>query len=371
MTLPVPQPPVTPIEWTGTWRDGALRILDQTRLPRHEMVVDHNEPETVIEDIQRLAVRGAPVLGIVGAYALVLAARRILAKDPAITRPEFLTRFEVDATKVADARPTAVNLPAAVARGLDLVHNTPGSPEQLCDALLSSARALDAYERDACAKIGVAGAEWLRGRKRFVTHCNAGALVTTGLGTALAPLYVLQEAGEAPHVWVDETRPLLQGLRLTAYELGKGGVDHAVISDGVAAGLMRRGMIDAAITGADRVCANGDVVNKIGTYPLALAAQSHGIPFVVAIPLSTLDPNTPEGDAVPIEQRPDDADIYLTEGTAAHDLSVHAPAFDVTPASMVSALVSELGVLEAPNAENLGPWRARVPGAQSGSAPGR
>jgi methylthioribose-1-phosphate isomerase len=369
--FPVPEPPVSPIAWNGTWRDGALRILDQTRLPHHEMVRDHREAAGVIEDIRRLAVRGAPVLGVAGAYALVLSAREIIEADPTCTRPDFLAALDAAGTRIAAARPTAVNLPAAVERGLALARRVPGSPEQVADALLAGARALDDYEREACAAIGRAGAAWLEGRRRFVTHCNAGALVTTGIGTALAPIYVLKAAGADVHVWVNETRPLLQGLRLTAYELRKAGVSIAVVADGVTAGLMRRGQVDAAIVGADRICANGDVVNKVGTYAVALAAHRHGVPFVVAAPSSTLDPRTPEGDAVPIEERPHDAGAYLEPAAVAADLPVYAPAFDVTPAALVTAIVSEFGVLTEPDGARLGPWLARVPGAQADAAPGR
>jgi methylthioribose-1-phosphate isomerase len=176
------------------------------------------------------------------------------------------------------------------------------------------------------------------------------------MGTALAPIYRLAEAGPGVRVWVDETRPLLQGLRLTSWELGKAGIPHAVLVEGAAAGLLRRGEIDAVLVGADRVCRNGDVVNKVGTYPLALAAREHRVPFVVAAPLSTLDPKTASGDAVVIEERPADGGTYLLPGSARGDLEAFAPAFDVTPAPLVTALVTEKGVLERPDSDSLAAW---------------
>ena len=358
--LPVPPPPVTPLRWVGGWRDGALHLLDQTRLPRHELWREHDEPATVIEDIRRLAVRGAPAIGIAGAYALALAARAILAATPTMARPDFLDALREHGEAIASARPTAVNLPAGVARHLRLAEEAPGSPEQIAEALLAAAQDLDAYEREACAAMGRHGAAWLFGRTRFITHCNAGALVTTGIGTALAPIYVLQAAGEDVHVHADESRPLLQGLRLTAYELAKAGVPHRVLADGAAASLLRSGQVDAVITGADRVCANGDVVNKIGTYPLALAARTHGVPFVVAAPLSTLDPETASGADVPIEERPDDQRAYLQDDATPRELPAYAPAFDATPAALVSALVTEAGVLEKPDKALLADWCERA-----------
>lgn len=349
-SAPLPEPPVTPLRWRGSWRDGTLELLDQTRLPREETWLAHHRHATVIDDIVRLAVRGAPVIGIAGAYALVLAAREVLETDPVIDVAGFFERLEPRAEQIATARPTAVNLGAAVTRGLEAARRCPGSPEQMADALLEAARDLDAYEREACAAIARHGAAWLDGRTRFLTHCNAGALVSTGLGTALAPLYALHAAGRRIEVFADETRPLLQGLRLTAYELARGGVPVRVIADGAAAGRMAAGGVDAVIVGADRIGANGDVANKVGTYALALAAERHGIPFVVAAPRTTIDRGLPAGAPMPIEQRPDDVGRYLVEGCLPAGLRTWAPAFDRTPAALVSALVTERGVLERPTA---------------------
>ncbi len=367
----VPEPPVSPLRWQGSWKDGHLRLLDQTRLPRHETWREHETAETVIDDIRRLAVRGAPAIGIAGAYALVLAARQVLAAAPGMSRPDFLEGLAAAARPIADARPTAVNLPAAVERHLALAGEAPGSPEQIAQALLAAAEGLDAYERASCAAMGRYGAAWLHGRRNLLTHCNAGALVTSGIGTALAPIYVLHASGEEVFVYADESRPLLQGLRLTSYELGKAGVPHAVQADSAAAGLMARGGVDAVIVGADRVCANGDVVNKVGTYSVALAAHRHGVPFVVAAPLSTLDSETAAGADVPIEDRPADAGAYLEPETVPIDLTAHAPAFDVTPHELVSALVSEAGVVENPDKSRLDAWCRQARGLQTGTGAGR
>jgi len=369
----VPEPPVTPLAWHGSWRDGHLRLLDQTRLPRHETWVTHHDAAGVITDIRRLAVRGAPAIGIAGAYALALAARTLLAKVPSLGREAFLEPLGTAACRIANARPTAVNLPAAVSRHLVRVRANPAAdtPEAICAALLEDAHALWTYEREACASMGRYGAAWLHGSTRFLTHCNAGALATSGIGTALAPLYVLHASGVPIHVTADESRPLLQGLRLTAYELAKAGIPYVVEVDSAAAGLLRSGAIDAVITGADRICANGDVVNKVGTYAVALAAHAAGVPFVVAAPLSTLDAETASGADVAIEDRPADAAAYLLPDTAPDDLAAFAPAFDVTPAHLVTALVSERGVLEQPDNIRIQPWLSASRALQDGVEGGR
>lgn len=335
----LPAPPVTPLVWSGDAATGALRLLDQTLLPGEERVLERTRLDDLLTDIRRLAVRGAPLLGLAGAYGLVLAAREALAEGEG--PEEVRAAFVWSAERLASARPTAVNLPAAVHAALAATEGL--APEALGPALLASAQALEARERAATEAIARHGATLLAGRRRVLTHCNAGALVTPGLGTALAPLYALHHRGQPVHVWVDETRPLLQGLRLTAWELARAGVPHAVINDGAAADLMRRGEVDAAIVGADRVCANGDVANKVGTYGVALACRHHGIPFYVAAPLSTLDRGTPSGEAVRIEERRGDLTAYLRAGVSPPDLSSREPAFDITPAALITALITEEG----------------------------
>lgn len=343
----LPDPPVLPLAWQGGARDGALRLLDQTLLPGREATLVRRLSAEVVADIRRLAVRGAPLLGLAGAYGLVLAAREALAQggDGAAFEREFAMRSRA----LAQARPTAVNLPRAVARALADPAVRAGAPEGRGAALLAFAQRLEQEEREACAAIAQHGALALAGRRRVLTHCNAGALVTPGLGTALAPLYALHHRGAQLHVWVDETRPLLQGLRLTAYELAKAGVPHAVIADGAAPGLMGRGLVDAAIVGADRICRNGDVVNKVGTYGVALACRHHGIPFFVAAPRSTFDAATARGADVEIEERPGDGARYLAAGTCPAGAPTQEPAFDVTPVELVTAFITPLGVFPASN----------------------
>lgn len=352
-TVELPDPPVRPLKWSGGWRDGVLELLDQTRLPREETWLTHRDHRSVIEDIVRLAVRGAPVLGIAGGYALVLAARSVIEAEPGLDVPRFFERLAPLAEDIASARPTAVNLRAAVEAGMRQARAYPGSPEQMADALLEAAKHLDAYEREACDGIARHGARWFGERRRFLTHCNAGALVTSGLGTALAPIYALHAACGGVQAFADETRPLLQGLRLTAFELTRGGVPTQVVGDGASASLLASGGVDAVIVGADRICANGDVANKVGTYVLALAAKRHGVPFTVAAPLTTIDRHTASGADVDIEQRPDDLGRYLDPRCVPAGAEVWAPAFDVTPAELVTAIITDRGVVEQPDRESL------------------
>lgn len=364
----VPEPPVRALAWSGDALTGVLRLLDQTRLPLEEVWNDRANVREVMDDILRLGVRGAPAIGLAAAYGLVLAARELAACESPEAFPAALERA---AAALAAVRPTAVNLRFAVDRSLGRWREQASEPGAAAQVLLEAAHELDRYEREACAEIGRLGAERLQGAHRVVTHCNAGALVTSGLGTALAPLYVLHAEGRPIHVWVDETRPLLQGLRLTAYELGRAGISFAVVGEGATWTLFRQGRVDAAITGADRVCANGDVVNKVGTWPLAVACREHGVPFFVAAPLTTLDPETPDGGAVEIEERQGDALRYLRDGTAPKDLPTYEPAFDVTPASLVTTLLTEAGAVDRPTPENLAPLLAAARRLQAAPTPGR
>lgn len=336
----LPDPPVTPLAWVGSAEDGALHVLDQTRLPGEERTLVRTRLDEVIDDVRRLAIRGAPLLGVAGAYGVVLAVREALREPGGDPRAR--------ARRLAGARPTAVNLSGAVAEVLERARPAADGGRWRPDAALDAARVLEAREREACDAIARHGAVLLAGRRRILTHCNAGALVTPGLGTALAPLYALHHRGAAVHVWVDETRPLLQGLRLTAYELAKAGVPHAVIGDGAAAGLMRRGEVDAAIVGADRICANGDVVNKVGTYSVALACRANAVPFYVAAPFSTFDPGTARGEDVEIEERRGDGAVYLRAGVGREGQATVEPAFDVTPADLVTAYLTPAGATPRP-----------------------
>jgi methylthioribose-1-phosphate isomerase len=296
------------------FEDGALLVLDQRALPAEERWLRCTTPPEVAECIRTLAVRGAPAIGIAAAYGLALAEDRAAAAE--------LLRA---------TRPTAVNLGWALDQALAATDP------------LARARELHAEQESADRRLAAFGAELFARGDRALTHCNAGALATAGYGTAGGVLRAAWDGGRLAQVWVDETRPLLQGARLTAYELERLGIPHRVVTDSSAGTLMARGLVDRVVVGADRIAANGDVANKVGTYSLAVLAARHRIPFYVAAPLSTVDPDTPDGGSIPIEER---AAAEVADGVPALNL-----AFDVTPASLVTALVTEAGVLEPPYEE--------------------
>jgi methylthioribose-1-phosphate isomerase len=305
------------------WEDGALLVLDQRALPAEERWIRCGSADEVADCIRTLAVRGAPAIGIAAAYGMVLAGAR--GEDLG------------EAAQVLRAtRPTAVNLGWALDRMLE--GSGTGGPE-----LLEVARRLHAEQHEADRRIAALGAERFEPGDRALTHCNAGALATAGIGTACGVLSTAWESGRLAQVWVDETRPLLQGARLTAWELRKAGIPHRVVADSAAGLLLAQGAVDRIVVGADRIAANGDVANKIGTYPLAVLAARHEVPFYVAAPVSTIDPSAPNGAAIPIEER-DPGEVVA--GAMAFN-----PAFDVTPAELVSAIFTEAGVLEPPYAE--------------------
>jgi len=323
--------PVRPIRFV----DDGLELLDQTLLPGEELWLRLTTPGEVIEAIQMLRVRGAPAIGVAGAFALVLA-----AGDAAAVRAA--------APAIASARPTAVNLSWAVDRMLRCLEGAPADEPRA--TLLAEAQTIRDEDEASCRAIGRHGAELLAQTATVLTHCNAGSLATAGYGTALGVIYAAVEQGKSVAVYADETRPLLQGARLTAWELQKAGIEVTVVADSVAGSLLRSGRVDAVIVGADRVARNGDVANKIGTYPLAVLARTHSVPFYVAAPRSTIDPACPDGESIPIEQR---AAAEVTEGfgtrTAPEGVCVYSPAFDVTPAELVTALITEAGVVRPVN----------------------
>ena len=325
--------------------DTALRIVDQTRLPGALVELVLSELPQMVEAIQSLRVRGAPAIGVAGAVGLAVLAVRAALENPATFDAEIVSA----AAALRSARPTAVNLAWAVDRVLAAGQVGGAAPAVRAAAMQAEALAIHDSDVAMCANIGRHGATLLRAGMTVLTHCNAGALATAGIGTALAPIYTLHARGDAIRVFADETRPLLQGARLTAWELDRAGVPVTLLTDGMAASVMRAGQIDAVLVGADRIAANGDVANKIGTYGVAVLARHHGIPFYVLAPTSTLDPRTADGDAMHIEMR--DGDEVRTHGgvaTAPASVTVHNPAFDVTPAALVTAIVTDTGVFHPP-----------------------
>ena len=335
------------LKWTST----GLQLLEQTLLPNEETYIDIPDTQTLIDAIQRLAVRGAPALGCAGAYGVVIALREAQAQNSKDWRPV----FEKLTAQLADARPTAVNLRWAVERCLKkFTAELAAKPaDEIEQVLLAEAVAIHDEDREMCDRIGQFGAALLpAGRVNVITHCNAGALATGGAGTALAVLYAAHATGTRLSVFCDETRPLLQGARLSAWELTRAGIAATVICDSMAATVMRTRRIDACIVGADRIAANGDVANKIGTCGLAVLARHHGVPFYVAAPSSTFDLSLPTGNEIPIEERKREEISMHGDRLVVADLAkVYNPAFDITSSELVTALITERGVLRPPFTE--------------------
>jgi len=345
-THPTIVPPVKTLQWLGDAVDGQLRLLDQTRLPGELAYVDCSTSEQVGEAIRRLAVRGAPAIGVAAAYAVVLAARESRGAD------QFGAALAEKAAALKGCRPTAVNLAWAVDR---VMHSLAGvAADDAAERALAEARKIHREDAAMCRAIGEYAAELIAPCTGVLTHCNAGALATAGIGTATAGMYVARERGERFTVYCDETRPLLQGSRLTAWELMAAGIEAVVITDSMAASVMREGRVQLVVTGADRIAANGDAANKIGTYPLAVLAARHGIDFYVAAPTSTFDLTLGTGGEIPIEHR---AAAEITEGfgrrTAPEGVGVYAPAFDVTPAELITGIVTDRGVIRPVTAKNV------------------
>ena len=337
-------PIIEAVRWSP---DGeAVRIIDQRRLPTAEVTLDLRTLDEVCDAIRTLAVRGAPAIGVAGAMGLATSLVTCEHKSD----DAFRARLARHAAAIRGTRPTAVNLPWAIDRMLAVAASGGAlSSAALLARLRDEATAILEEDRAMCRRIGEAGLALIPDGARVLTHCNAGALATAGIGTALAPIYLAAEQGRRVQVWADETRPLLQGSRLTAWELARAGIPVTVIADNMAASVMRAGKIDLCIVGADRIAANGDVANKIGTYGVALAAARHGIPFYVAAPTSTLDPATATGADIRIEERdPREVADGFGARTAPPEAAVFNPAFDVTPAELVTAIVTDRGVFRAP-----------------------
>ncbi|MDK1024317.1 MAG: S-methyl-5-thioribose-1-phosphate isomerase [Gammaproteobacteria bacterium] len=327
------------------WREGNLLLLDQTRLP-HEIKIEPQKSVTQVwESIRQLKVRGAPAIGIAAAYGL------LVDLDPAAfaDRDAIVQEIANRAEYLETARPTAVNLAWALNRMRNRLHQSASNPASVRASLLQEARLIHAEDRQICQAIAEQGLHLIKPGMNILTHCNAGALAVSELGTALAPLYLARKKGISFHVYVDETRPLLQGSRLTAWELDQSGIDVTLICDNMAAYVMSQGKVDLIITGTDRVAANGDVANKIGTLGLAILARHFKLPLYIACPSSSIDLDMQTGEEIEIEQRdPDEVRGFAGVRAAPENINVLNPAFDVTPANLVTGILTEKGLLTPP-----------------------
>lgn len=335
---------------TMRWVDGRLEILDQTLLPEKTEYIRCDRYETVCEAIRRLSVRGAPAIGAAAAYGLALGAAAIDVAG----REQFIRAVEKIARDLAATRPTAVNLQWAVDRLLGVMKNTAGGVDVLKEVLLEEAHAIYREDLESNRRMGEFGQVLVPQKASVLTHCNAGALATAGLGTALGVIRAAHRAGKQVEVYAGETRPLLQGARLTTWEMLQENIPVTLITDNMAGYLMARGKVDLVIVGADRIAANGDTANKIGTYGVAVLAGEHGIPFYVAAPMSTVDFNVASGEDIPIENR-DEREITHFAGVrvAPPGVKVWNPAFDVTPARLITAIITDRGVAYPPYTESL------------------
>ena len=367
---------VEAVKWIGGI-DGCLELVDQRRLPAEFVSLQCQDVETLFEAIKTLAVRGAPAIGVAGAYGLVLALQKLSASDSVEKALEALAAAR---EYLASSRPTAVNLSwaldrvckraeevsrASQCRGhlgrvvpkasrLRIAGGTPATRQSLQEAVLAEANAIYKEDVDMCRRIGQHGEKFIQEGAGILTHCNAGALATAGQGTALSLMFEAHKKGRRFKVYADETRPLLQGARLTAWELKQAGIDVTVICDNMAGWLMKQGKIDAVITGADRIAANGDAANKIGTYGLSILAREHGVPFYIAAPSSTFDLSIKSGAEIPIEQRAAE-EVTTLRGTqiAPAGVAAYNPAFDVTEARDIAAIITEKGIIEKPTTQRI------------------
>jgi len=359
---------------TVDYRRGAVEIIDQTLLPREQRILRLETIDALAEALTALRVRGAPAIGIAAAYGMLLALECHLKAHVGRSPGYFFDRVEGVADfrpagldvalmkrdlegarrAIAATRPTAVNLFWALDEISAAAAGAPADPPAFCARV--AARAFGIHERELEIEfaIGANGAHFIKDGMRVLTHCNAGGLATAGYGTALGVLYAAHEEGKRFHVYADETRPLLQGARLTAWELEKHGIEHTILCDGAAASLFAAGMVDAVIVGADRIAANGDTANKIGTFMLAVLCEKFGRPFYVAAPWSTFDLKAATGKEIPIEER-DAGEVACFAGirVAPEDVRVYNPAFDVTPAAMITAIITERGIIERPDGKKI------------------
>ena len=326
------------------WVKGKIRLIDQTRLPLEEAYIEISDYEELADAISDMRIRGAPAIGVAAAYGVALGAAAIDTD----TKEEFLGRLKVVSDRLAATRPTAVNLFWALER-MDMVARSGKDVDEIKADLLIEALRIDADGEEANRRMGAYGAELIDNGYTILTHCNAGALATEGYGTALGVIRAAHEQGKQIQVYADETRPLLQGARLTAWELIQEGIPVTLITDNMAGYFLKNGMIDCVIVGADRIAANGDVANKIGTYSVAVLAKENEVPFYVAAPTSTVDLSLNSGDEIPIEQRKPEEITHIRGVAVAPDgVKVANPAFDVTPHKYVSAIITENGIAREP-----------------------
>ena len=335
---------------TVAWKSGRVRLIDQTALPERLSYVDLSDWREVAQAIRTMVVRGAPAIGCTAALGIALAARGIIAEN----RDAFKKRMDQIADTFRAARPTAVNLFWAIDRMMAVVDATDGNVVDIKDALITEALSMLGEDIQSNRALGFHGAGILHDGDTVLTHCNAGALATVSFGTALGVIRAAVEDGKKIQVVADETRPRLQGMKLTAWELQQEGIPVMVIADNMAAVLMRDGKIDCVIVGADRIASNGDTANKIGTYNVAVLAQYHQVPFYVAAPYSTIDLKLPTGKQIPIEER-ESVEMTHIEGirVAPDNVKVWNPAFDVTPAELITAIITEKGIIKPPLHENI------------------
>jgi methylthioribose-1-phosphate isomerase len=328
-----------------TWLEDRVLLIDQNRLPQEYSVVEIGHCDDMAEAIKTMIVRGAPAIGVAAAYGMYLGAREIETSD----RAEFLTKLEKVGDLLRSTRPTAVNLSWAISRMLKTADRTSGSVEQVQKTLLEMAKTIQAEDLQTCKDIGDKGLEVLPAtpeKLTLLTHCNAGGLATAGYGTALGVVRSAWREGRLARLFADETRPRLQGAKLTTWECVQEGIPVTLIADNMAAHCMKQGMIHAVVVGADRIAANGDAANKIGTYSLAIIAKAHKVPFFVAAPLSTIDFELTDGSKIPIEER-DSVEMYQVGTTRICPVGVdfYNPAFDVTPAELISGIITEYGTV--------------------------
>jgi methylthioribose-1-phosphate isomerase len=341
---------------TIAWQDDLIVMVDQRKLPAQETYVSCRTATDVAKAIKTMVIRGAPAIGVAAAMGIALGMRKGRAHG---TR-QFATEFQKTCDMMAATRPTAVNLFWAIDRmkRVFAVHAQAGaSAAEIATALEDEAQRIHDEDVDGCRRMGAHGATVVPQQARILTHCNAGALATAGYGTALGVVRAAAEQGRSVEVYADETRPFLQGARLTAWELVRDGIKTTVITDGMAGALMRQGLIDLVVVGADRIAANGDVANKIGTYSVAVLAREHAIPFYVAAPFSTIDLSTPDGSHIPIEERAAREVTHLASTQLTPEgAAIRNPAFDVTPARYVAGIITEHGIVRPPFDETLGPF---------------